>query len=547
MNSGPAEKARDFYHAGRFSEALALLDLELKSAPGRADLWNNRGTVLAAAARLEEASESFGRALSLSPDFTGAYTNRGSALLALGRYEAAAKDFERGLAANPDTPYALSNLAQCRLQCCDWRDLDALRVGLLRDLHAGRPAVTAIIATSLLDSPMDQLRAAQILAKRHFPEFPPLWRGENYAHEKIRLAYVSADFHSHATATLMAGVFEHHDRAKFETIAISFGPDDGSAMRARLKGAFTRFIDVAGKRDGDIAALLRGLETDIAVDLKGYTSQARPAIFSRRPAPVQVNYLGYPGTMGAPFIDALIADATVVPEGSERFYSERILRLPGCYQANDNTRPIADVSPDRAEIGLPEKGFVFCCFNNSYKILPDMFAIWMRLLGRIEGSVLWLLEDNPAAVRNLRREAESRGIAPSRLIFAARLPPERHLARHACADLFLDTLPYNAHTTASDSLWAGLPVLTAMGTTFAGRVGASILKAAGLSELIADSLPVYEARSLEIARNPDMLARIKTKLRENRRTCALFDTQGFTRDLERAFEGMHANTMGKLL
>jgi protein O-GlcNAc transferase len=538
-----AEAARELYRAGKFAEALALLDSELKSAPGRAELWGNRGTVLVAAKRLEEACESFGRALVLRPDLTGARNNRGNALLLLGRYEEAARDFERVAEDNPDAPYALSYLAQCRLHCCDWRDLDSLRAKLLRDLKAGKPAVTPIIATSLLDSPADQRAAAQILAAREFPALPPLWRGERYGHEKIRLAYVSADFHSHATATLMAGVFEHHDKARFETIAVSFGPDDHSPMRARLEKAFTRFVDVAGKSDGEIAALLKELEIDIAVDLKGYTSQARPSIFARRVAPVQASYLGYPGTMGGKFIDYLLADATVIPEGDEGFYSEKIARLPVCYQANDNTRPIAGVSASRAESGLPEDAVVFCCFNNSYKILPDIFAIWMALLAQVEGSVLWLMDENPATTRNLRREAERRGIAPSRLVFAPRLPPERHLARHACADLFLDTLPYNAHTTASDALWAGLPVLTALGAAFPGRVAASLLKAAGLSELIADSLGAYEALALKLARTPEMLARLKKRLTENRRACPLFDTARFTRDLERVFETMHAEAL----
>jgi predicted O-linked N-acetylglucosamine transferase (SPINDLY family) len=310
-------------------------------------------------------------------------------------------------------------------------------------------------------------------------------------------------------------------------------------LRGRVQRAFDRFLDVRGKSDIDVARLMRALEIDIAVDLKGYTSEARPAVFSFRPAPVQVNYLGFPGTMGAPFIDYLIADPIAVPEEHKPFYSERIVWLPDTYQANDRTREVSDEPPVRVRLGLPSSGFVFCCFNNSYKIQPPVFDVWMRLLKTVEGSVLWLLDDNASATNNLKREASTREIDPERLVFAPRCPLPEHLARHRLADLFLDTAPYNAHTTASDALWMGLPVVTVKGATFAGRVAASVLHAAGLPELVTESLQEYETLALRLARDRAELSQIKGRLASDRATMKLFDVARFTRHIEGAYATMH--------
>lgn len=341
-------------------------------------------------------------------------------------------------------------------------------------------------------------------------------------------------------------MFEAQDKARFETIAISFGPDDASGMRERLVKAFDRFIDVRDRSDAAAAALIRSMEIDIAVDLKGFTQDARPGILALRPAPVQVNYLGHPGTMGARYIDYLIADRHIVPESRERYYSEKIVCLPDSYQCNDRQRRVASRPPARVDEGLPDAGFVFSSFNGSFKITPEMFDVWMRLLKSVEGGVLWLLDDNPAAVRNLKREAEARGVSARRLVFAPRKPLEEHLARHRLADLFLDTLPCNAHTTASDALWAGLPVLTCTGETFAGRVAASLLSAAGLPELVTDSLASYEALALSLARDPAALFRLKDKLALHRGVSPLFDTERFTRHLESAFVTMWKRTQNGL-
>jgi predicted O-linked N-acetylglucosamine transferase (SPINDLY family) len=365
-----------------------------------------------------------------------------------------------------------------------------------------------------------------------------LWNGERYQHDRIRLAYLSADFHEHATAYLMAELFEAHDRARFETTAISFGPDSNDGMRARLSAAFGRFIDVRNRGDREVAALLRKLEIDIAVDLKGFTAGARAGILSHRAAPVQVNYLGYPGTMGADFIDYILADRFVIPEEHYACYTEKVVYLPDTYQVNDSKRVIAERTPTRAEVELPDTDFVFCCFNNNYKITPEIFDCWMRLLNEVQGSVLWLLADNATASRNLRREAEARGVAPERLVFAPRVKLEDHLARQRLADLFLDTLPFTAHTTGSDALWAGLPLLTCHGTTFPGRVAASLLNAVGLRELIAYSLEEYEALALKLATSPAMLNDIRARLAQNRHTHSLFNTDRFRRHIEAAYTTM---------
>ena len=524
----------------RAGEALASFDGALRLKPDFPEAWNNRGNALAALKRLDEALASYGRVLAANAGDLGARNHRALTLFELKRYEEAARDFATLLNAAPDFPYARGNLLYCRLNACLWEGLDEQRADIAARLNAGARVVTPIHLAAISSSPEGQLRAARIWAADKFPPAArALWHGETYRHDRIRIAYLSADFHSHATAALMAGVFESHDRERFEIEAISFGPDDGSEMRARLALAFDRFTDLRGKTDAQIASLLRENEVDIAVDLKGYTQDSRPGILAHRPAPLQVNYLGFPGTMGADYIDYIIADWTVIPPEHESWYSEKIAYLPGTYQGNDGKRPIAQTTPTRAEAGLPEAGFVFCCFNNNFKILPEMFAIWMRLLAAVAGSVLWLIEDNEAAARNLKREAAIRGIAPERLIFAPRVDLDAHLARHRLADLFLDTLPYNAHTGASDALWAGLPLLTCEGTTFAGRVAASLLQAIGLPELITHAPDAYESLALKLARDPASLCALKAKLARHRDTHPLFDTLRFTRNLEAAYATMH--------
>jgi protein O-GlcNAc transferase len=391
---------------------------------------------------------------------------------------------------------------------------------------------------SLPSTPADQ----QLCAKFAIAELPPVrpvWNGEIYAHDRIRIAYLSSDLREHAVAHPTAGLFEHHDKSRFETTAISFEAEWDSPTGRRVKAAFDRFIDAPTQSDEEIAGLIRQLEVDIVVDLNGFTRNSRLGVFARRPAPIQVNYLGYAGTMGADFYDYIIADETVLPKEHTEFYSEKVVWLPGSFMANDDKRAIAERVPSRAELQLPENGFVFCSFNQSYKIEPTVFDVWMRLLTAVDGSVLWLKDNDPVATANLRREAERRGVASERLVFAPSLPDvDDHLSRQRQADLFVDTLHYNAHTTAADALWAGLPVVTCLGGAFAGRVASSLLRAVGLPELVTQSLADYEALALSLAREPERLAATKTKLAENRGRQPLFDTARFARNIEHAYTTM---------
>jgi len=523
----------------RPEEALASCDRALALKPDFVVALNNRGNALNGLERYEEALASYDRALALQPDYAEALSNRGTALMQLRRYEEAAQDLARLAALDPDYDHVRGRLLHSKMQCCDWDNFDADTARIASDVRSGKGGIMPFYYLPVAQSPADALQCARIWMRDKFPPAPsPLWRGERYRHDRIRLAYLSADFHDHAVAYLIARLFELHDKRRFETIAVSFGPDRAGDMRARLTASFDRFLDVRRKSDREVARMLRDMEVDIAVDLSGFTAGCRPGVLALRPAPLQVHYLGYPGTMGAPYVDYILADRWLVGADDEQHYTEKVVLLPDSYQANDPTRRIGARTPSRAEMGLPETGFVFCSFNSSYKITPPVFDIWMRLLRQVEGSALWLLEGNDAVIRNLRREAEKRGIGPQRLVFAPRTSVEDHLARHRCADLFLDTVPYNAHTTASDALWAELPIVTCLGSTFPGRVAASLLHAVGLPELVTSSLAEYEALALALARDGNRLAAIKASLAERRETCPLFDADRFRRHIESAYQAM---------
>jgi predicted O-linked N-acetylglucosamine transferase (SPINDLY family) len=523
----------------RYEEALGSFDRALAQSPGNAFVHYNLGNVLHEIKRYDAALASYDKALAIDPEFSDALNGSGNTLSKLERYEEAAACYEKALAIRPDFEYAAGMLVNARMQCCDWRKRDEEVGRITADIRARKRSITPFMFLGVSDSPQDQLLCSRTWTRDKCPASPvPTWKGERYRHDRIRLAYLSADLHEHVMAYRLAGLFEMHDSARFETIAISFGPDAPGETRTRLKGAFSRFVDVQQRSDREVADLLRELEIDIAVDLNGFTTGCRTQIFALRAAPVQVSYLGYPGTMGADYIDYILADRIVIPEPHDPYYTERVVYLPDTYQVNDSRRVIADRTPTRAEAGLPEQGFVFCSFNNNYKISPPVFDVWMRLLGKVEGSVLWLYESNAAAMRNLKKEAADRGIAPERLVFAPKIKIEDYLARHRLADLALDTLPYNGHGTTSDALWAGLPVLTCLGISFAGRVAASLLNAIGLPELITHSLEEYESLALELARNPQRLAAIKSRLSANRDTYPLFDTDRFRRHIEAAYTTM---------
>ena len=397
---------------------------------------------------------------------------------------------------------------------------------------------------SLIESPKLQRQAAQHWIQKKAPvnsSLGPISR--ELKRGKIRLGYFSADFRIHPVALLMAGVFEHHDRSQFEVFGFSYGPKTDDEIRARLEKGFDQFIEVHDQTDQEVAKLARENGIDIAIDLTGLTRFSRQGIFAHRAAPIQVNYLGYPGTSGAGYFDYCIADSTLIPEDEAQYYAEKIVYLPHTYQANDDKRAVSSKVFTREECGLPQDAFVFCCFNNNYKITPVIFDIWMNILRRVENSVLWLFQDSPVAAKNLLSEAMRHGISADRIVFAKHMSPADHLARHRLADLFLDTLPYNAHTTASDALWSDLPIITVLGNAFPGRVAASLLKAIGLPELITQNPKEYEELAVSLATNLAALQQIKQKLITNKTKEPLFNTSLFTENLEKVYATMHERAL----
>jgi predicted O-linked N-acetylglucosamine transferase (SPINDLY family) len=517
---------------GRPAEALAAYEAALAIAPGFVDALCNRGVALSDLHRFEAALAAHDQACAAAPRSPQALANRAALLLTLGRATEAARDLERVLALNPRWPRAVGDLLMARRQTCDWRDDAALLKAVEMEIRAGRPAIAPFAALSAFDDPALHRLVAQLAAPAAGPQ--PAWPTRPPS-ERIRVAYLSADLHDHATARLMAGMLQAHDRERFEIVALSYGPDLGGALRERIDAAFERRIDVRRMSDAAIAALARELGVDIVVDLKGYTQDGRPGILAHRAAPVQVSWLGYPGTLAAPYVDYVIADAATLPPGAEADWSEAVVRLP-LYQPNDALTPIPATT--RAAAGLPEDAFVFSCLNNPAKITPEAFAAWMAILAGAPGAVLWLYEGSPGVAANLRIQAEAAGIDPQRLVFAAPAPHADHLARQALADLMLDTWPYGAHTTASDALRMGVPLLTLPGKSFASRVGASLLTALGLPELIAADLEAYIAVAVRLAGDRAALDGLKARLDGALAATPVFDPTTFAGRLEVAFETM---------
>jgi protein O-GlcNAc transferase len=524
----------------RYEEALASLTRAIALNPEYPEAFNNLGAVLVEVKRYDEALVNYDRALAIRPEYGDALSNRADVFRKMDLYERAAQDYSRLLAIDPDCENAMGNRHYSNVLACNWRDYNERLAQLITAVRDGKRAVLPFSFVVMSSAEAEQLTCARTFVAHKYPSpAKALWTGERYQHDRIRIAYLSADFYHHATAILIAELFEKHDKDCFDVSMWSFGPVVKDEMRERLQKSVEQIHDVWSSSDLEVASMLRDKEIDIAIDLKGFTNGCRPAVFSYRAVPIQVNYLGYPGTMGADYIDYIIGDADVIPYGHDAFYAEKVVRLPDTYQVNDSKRAISVHTPTRAEVGLPESGFVFCCFNNNYKIAPPIFDIWMRLLKQVPDSVLWLFEDNAAVSRNLLSEAERRGIHAERLVFATRMPLPDHLARHRLADLFLDTLPCNAHTTASDALWAGLPLLTCTGHAFAGRVATSLLRAIGLPELITANLADYEALALELATTPAMLNDARAKLLRNKTTHPLFDIDRFRRHIESAYKSMY--------
>jgi predicted O-linked N-acetylglucosamine transferase (SPINDLY family) len=523
----------------QYEKAIADFDRAVALNPGYAAAICNKGKSLGELQRFDEALAAFDRALAIRPDLAEGWLGRGHVLDKLKRHEEAAAAFSRAAALDPALPFVKGFALHQRMLCCDWPGLQRQIDEIARDLDAGRPSADPFGWQAAAASEASLQRCARIFCSSRYPApaAPAAAARRAAAHGKIRIGYLSGEFRDQATSQLIVGLLECHDRSRFEIHGFDNGWDDGSRVRHRIDAALDGMVPISRLGDQAAAGTIATREIDILVNLNGYFGEERTGVFARRPAPVQVNYLGFPGTLGASYVDYIIADRRAIPPGSRQFYDEKVVYLPYSYQPNDRNK-IVGKPRSRAEYGLPDAAVVFCCFNNNYKLRPAQLDGWARILAAVEGSVLWLLKDNAAAAKNLAREAAARGIEPARLVFAERIAAEDHLARHRAADLFLDTLPYNAHTTASDALWAGLPVLTQLGTTFPGRVAASLLDAVGLPELITTTAEEYASLAIELAADRPRLASIKARLERNRLTTPLFDIQAYARHLESAYEEM---------
>ena len=538
-------RGNSFLFLLRYEEAIADYDRAIALNPSAALAYINRGALFFKQNRPKEGLDSFVQGLRIDPTNASAFRNYADMLAQLGDCVSAANAYGRAYELSPSENFALGSCIHQKLLGADW-----YRLGELMTEHRQRlarhEAVAAPFGFMGFAETEDALFAtANIYSKEKYP-VRALSAPTLFPHDKIRVGYLGGEFCAQATAYLLTGILEAHDRDHFEIVAFDNGRDDGSEIRRRQNAAFDEVIPISGFTDEVAASMIKQSQIDILIDLNGFFGNARQGVLAYRPSPVQVSYLGCPGTMGTDYMDYLIADETVIPRGSELFYSEKIVRLPHSYQCNDDKREISPRIFSRAELGLPDTGFVFCCFNNIYKILPETFDRWVRILKQVEGSVLWLFESHPVAVENLRKEAAARGLDPARLIFAKQVPLPDHLARHRLADLFLDTLPYNAHTTASDALWAGLPLLTLTGSTFPGRVATSLLKAIDLPELITTRPEEYEAKAIDLATHPEKLAAIKAKLVKNRLTTPLFNTKLYTKHFESALTAMYERSQAGL-
>ena len=521
---------------GELDAAIYSYRQAIKIKPDYADAYNNMGNALNDKAESDAAIDSYKQALKIKPDYAEAYYNMGISLINKGEMDAAVDSYEKAIKIKPDYELAHSGKLYRQAHVCDWSGIERGRE-VIPKLGISAQYINPFEILPLEDAPERHRLRSEVFAKNEFKQKPlPLASRSTQKPKRLRIGYFSSDFKEHPVAYLMAKVIETHDRNFFEVYGYSIGPAKDDKMRHRLIKGFDVFDDVQDMSDQDVALLARQDQIDIAIDLTGYTQNSRSGIFAYRAAPMQINYLGYPGTMGANFIDYIIADPILIPSDSQKHYNEKIIQLPNSYMPTDNTRIFSERELTRLEMGLPEQGFVFCCFNNNYKISPTEFDVWMRLLLKVEGSVLWLRKSNKWSEGNFCKEAKSRGIDPSRLIFADRVPMDEHLARHRLADLFLDTFAFNAHTTATEALWAGLPVVTKLGQGFAARVAGSLLSAIDLPELITETEIEYEALILDLATNPQRLAAIKQKLAANRLSKPLFNTELFTKHLEDGYQ-----------
>jgi predicted O-linked N-acetylglucosamine transferase (SPINDLY family) len=521
---------------GRYTEAVECADKAISLNPHEVSAWSNKGVALRALKLHEEAIRQFNKLLELDPCYADGWFNRGSVLNELKLYSEAIEDYKKAYELNENINWLFGEYIHAKMKICDWSDFDNSLDQISKKTVTGAKVAHPFTLLSLTDNPDLLKRSSEIFSKNNYSAAPSLAHNKKLAKKsKLRIGYFSADFRIHPVAFLIAELFELHDKNQFEIYAFSF-VDSTDDMNIRIRNAVHSFINVSNKSDFEISQLARDLSIDIAIDLSGFTEGSRTSIFTYRAAPIQVNFLGYPSTLGSDFIDFIIADKFLIPDNLKQFYAEKIIFLPNSYQPNDRKRMISENQLTKAEFDLPESGFIFCCFCNNYKILPSTFDGWMRILNEVDESVLWLFEDNAIASANLKRAAQLRGVDPNRLIFAKSLPQPNHLARYSLADLFLDSFPYNAHTTASDALWAGLPILTLNGKSFASRVASSLLSAIGLEQLITTTQQDYENLAIDLGKNPQKVVSLKTTLAANRLTAPLFNSRLYTKNIETSYQ-----------
>ena len=523
----------------RYEEAITHYDKALSLNPSYIEAWLNKGNVFTELKRYEEALSNYDMVLRLDSTYLEGWSNRAEALNLMKRHEESAESYLKALEVNPNGDYLLGRAHHQMMLTCNWADYKNITEQIFERIGRGEKAAEPFGLQGISGSEGILKKCAEIYSNDKFPKLGDRTNIKKYDHKKIRIGYLCGEFRTQATTVLMARIWELHNKDRFEIYAFDNGWSDDSDYRHRIEEAFTGIYDISRMSDLEATTLIKSKEIDILVNLNGFFGLARQGIFSYRASPIQVNYLGFPGTIGTDYIDYIIADKIVIPPDSQQYYSENVVYLPNSYQANDDKKKFSSRKFTRAQLALPEKGFIFCCFNNTYKITPATFDGWARIMERVEGSILWLLANSQIVKDNLIKEALARGISADRIVFSESLELSDHLARHDLADLFLDNLPYNAHTTASDALWAGLPVLTLVGDSFAGRVTASLLNAIELPELITQNQEEYEALAIKLANNSQMLAAIKQKLDKNRLTTPLFNSAQFARHLEQAYTKMY--------
>ena len=516
-----------------FDEALKSYDSAIKINPNHFFSHGNKGITLKDLDRYDEALKSYDKAIQINPNFIEGYNNKGNALKDLKRYEEALNNYKKVLDLKPEYEYNIGRVLHFSMYLCDWNNFEVLSNKINTGVEKKTRVIEPFSFLGISDNPEHAKYAAEIFVKNKLTKnFEVSSISKKYNHKKPRIGYFSGDFHDHPVLHLTMDIFKNHDKSKFDIFGFSHGLKKNDKWRAEVKNYFTQFKDINKVSDKEAVSIARDLELDIAIDLSGLTGNPRGGIFSNRVAPVQINYLGYPGTYGADYMDYIIADETVIPKENFKYYSEKVLYLPECYQSNMRSKDIAKKEFKRSDFGLPEEVFIFSSFNNNYKITPGMFDVWMKILKSVPNSVLWILKSNEKATTNLKIEANKKGINPDRIILADHLPNDEHLKRIKLADLFLDSFPYNAHTTASDAARMGVPLITLKGRSFHSRVGSSILNCINMKELITKNETDYLNLAIDLATNPKKLNKLKDKLKDNITKSPLFDSDKFTKNLE---------------